>query len=465
MLSSYSHAARRKRPLRPPLRWTLASMLLIGLLVTAWSCADAVPSFARETGLPCAACHNNFPQLTPLGRQFKMAGYEFDDRLWPKYPPVAAMAVGSFTHTQAGQPGGAAPNFGDNDNFAFDAFSLFYGGRIISRLAAFIQGTYDGIAEQWALDNTDIRLAKTFTIAEKPMIFGLTLNNNPTVQDPWNTTPAWGFPYLASGLAPTPAAATVIEGDLSQQVYGLLGYTLINNLVYLEAGAYRKLSTNAKKALGVNDPEADVLDGLAPYWRVALQHSFEGGHYLSVGTYGLLAHTFPGGDDSAGADRRTDIGVDLEYQYIVPRHNVTLLATWINEAQHWSASQPLGDTAHASDSLNTARVTAMYMYDLTYAIYGGYFLSRGGTDTVLYAPADRTGSQNGSPNSNGFVVELDWLPFNKNGGPFFWPWFNPKFSLQYVIYTKFNGGNHNYDGFGHDAADNNTLYLSAWLTF
>ena len=84
MLSSYSHAARRTRPRRPPLRWTLASMLLIGLLVTAWSSADAVPSFARETGLPCAACHNNFPQLTPLGRQFKMAGYEFDDRLWPK---------------------------------------------------------------------------------------------------------------------------------------------------------------------------------------------------------------------------------------------------------------------------------------------------------------------------------------------------------------------------------------------
>ena len=301
-------------------------------------------------------------------------------------------------------------------------------------------------------------------MGETPVILGLTLNNNPTVTDPWNTTPAWGFPYVSSGLAPTPAASTVIEGDLSQQVYGLTGYTLINNLVYLETGAYRKLSTDAKKALGVNDPEADVLDDFAPYWRVALQHSFEGGHYLSVGTYGLLAHTFPGGDDSAGSDRRTDIGADLEYQFIVPKHNSPCSRRG-PEAQNWSASQSLGNTAHSSDSLNTARLTAMYMYDLTYAIYGGYFMVTGSTDTVLYAPADRTGSANGSPDSHGFVVELDWLPLNKTGGPSLWPWFNPKLSLQYVIYTKFNGGDHNYDGFGHRASDNNTLYLSLWVAF
>jgi hypothetical protein len=456
---------RNGRPHDPPLRRALASVLLVGLLVTAWSRADAVPSFARETGLPCAACHNNFPQLTPLGRQFKMLGYQFDNNLLPRYPPLAAMAVGSFTHTDTGQPDGAAPHFGANDNFALDAVSVFYGGRIFSRLAGFIQATYDGIAEQFAIDNTDLRLANSFTVAEKPVILGLTLNNNPTVQDPWNTTPAWGFPYLSSGLAPIPAASTVIDGGLAQQVYGLAGYTLLADLVYLEAGAYRKLDTGVKQALGVNDSEADLVDGFAPYWRVALQHSFEGGHYLSLGTYGLLAHTFPGGDDSAGTDRRTDIGVDLVYQYIVPQHNVTLLATWINEAQRWKASQTLGDVAHASDTLNTVRVTAMYMYDLTYAIYGSYFMSSGSTDTGFYAPADRTGSRTGKPDSEGFAVELDWLPLNKNGGPSFWPWFNPKFSLQYVLYTKFNGADRDYDGFGHRASDNNTLFVSAWVAF
>jgi hypothetical protein len=37
-------------------------------------------------------------------------------------------------------------------------------------------------------------------------------------------------------------------------------------------------------------------------------------------------------------------------------------------------------------------------------------------------------------------VELDWLPFNKSGGPSFWPWLNAKLSLQYVIHTEFKRG-------------------------
>src|SRR6516164_3753074 len=54
------------------LAWAVA-----GVGVTA-SPSEALPAFARLTGLPCAACHTNFPLLTPLGREFKMKGYQFD---------------------------------------------------------------------------------------------------------------------------------------------------------------------------------------------------------------------------------------------------------------------------------------------------------------------------------------------------------------------------------------------------
>ncbi|MGD0643005.1 MAG: hypothetical protein ABSC22_19870, partial [Roseiarcus sp.] len=37
--------------------------------------ASAVPSFARQTGQPCANCHTAFPELTPFGRRFKLSGY------------------------------------------------------------------------------------------------------------------------------------------------------------------------------------------------------------------------------------------------------------------------------------------------------------------------------------------------------------------------------------------------------
>jgi hypothetical protein len=446
------------------MRSALTVLLVAGGLLSTQSVAEAVPSFARQTGLPCAACHTNFPQLTPLGRQFKMLGYEFAPAP-PSVRQLSVMTVSSFTHTDTGQPGGAAQDFGANDNLAQDAVSLFYGGPIYGRLAAFIQATYDGIADHFALDNTDFRVAKLFTLGETPMILGLSLNNNPTVQDPWNTTPAWGFPFIASGLAPTPAAAAVIDGTLAQQVYGLSAYTLWNNLVYAEIGAYRNIDKGAKQALGVFDDTADVVDGFAPYWRVALQQSWQGGHYLSLGTYGLDAHTFPGGDESAGSDRRTDWGVDLEYQLITRQHSVTLLATWIREDQRWHASQALGNTANARNTLNTARVTASYLYDLTYGGHVGYFATYGNKDPTLYAPDPIGGSRTGRPNSNGWILELDYLPFNKSGGPGFWPWFNPKFVVQYTIYTEFNGAGRDYDGSGRKASDNNTLFVAAWFAF
>ena len=36
---------------------------------------QALPSYARQTGQQCTACHNGFPELTPYGRQFKLNGY------------------------------------------------------------------------------------------------------------------------------------------------------------------------------------------------------------------------------------------------------------------------------------------------------------------------------------------------------------------------------------------------------
>ena len=84
---------------------------------------QALPSYARQTGQQCAACHDGFPELTPYGRLFKLNGYTFTGGT-SNLPPFAAMAIPSFTHTAAGQPGGAAPYFGANNNVAFTGSSL-----------------------------------------------------------------------------------------------------------------------------------------------------------------------------------------------------------------------------------------------------------------------------------------------------------------------------------------------------
>ena len=37
--------------------------------------AEALPSYARQTGQPCGTCHTDFAGLTPYGRLFKIQGY------------------------------------------------------------------------------------------------------------------------------------------------------------------------------------------------------------------------------------------------------------------------------------------------------------------------------------------------------------------------------------------------------
>src|ERR1700733_67919 len=42
--------------------------------------AQAVPPFARQTGLACEACHTVPPELTAFGRRFKLSGYTLTTR-------------------------------------------------------------------------------------------------------------------------------------------------------------------------------------------------------------------------------------------------------------------------------------------------------------------------------------------------------------------------------------------------
>src|SRR5271168_808800 len=111
------------------------------LLLSAWlgfaTQALAVPSFADQTGQPCAACHVGAfgPQLKPYGRDFKLHGYTASDGQ-DHGLPLAFTTLESFSHTQAAQPGGAAPGFAANNNFALDQVSLYYAGRVTSWLGA-----------------------------------------------------------------------------------------------------------------------------------------------------------------------------------------------------------------------------------------------------------------------------------------------------------------------------------------
>jgi len=337
--------------------------------------AASLPLYARQTGQPCATCHTAFWELTPFGRRFKLGGYTLDGGDWKGPPFAVTLQSPTYTHTEAGQTGGAAPHFAPNNNFAFQQASLFTGGRITDNLGAFIQGTYDGVARSFAWDNTDIRFAKSFNVEGHTLLWGVTANNSPTVQDVWNTTPVWSFPFISSELAPTPTAKTFIDLVYAQQVAGLTAYAFVDDLFYLEFGGYRPLSNNTQKALGISPTGQTPIHDVAPYWRVAVEPNF-GDHSWEVGTFGLASKVFPIGLSGAGTDSFTDIGFDTQYQYLGDPHTVTARVAWIHENHNTSASQTLGLADNSNNQLRSLNASLSYIYDKTWSFTGGANVDR-----------------------------------------------------------------------------------------
>lgn len=436
--------------------FALPIVLALGARPVAAAGYSGTPAFARQTGLACSACHTHYPELTATGRAFKLNGYVYrrgsdslqgrasggeQNLLLGLVAPLSWMLQTSFTATQKAQPGTQ-----NGTVFFPDQLSIFTGGEVTTHVGGFLQVTFDPQSGGLGIDNADFRYASQTKLFAKPATVGLSLNNNPTVQDLWNSTPAWGFPYGSSDAAPAPAAATMIDGTLGQQVAGLSAYAMVNNHLYGEVGAYRSAPVGVTRPLDAT--ATGVIHGAAPYWRVALPQSW-GGTYLSLGTYGMSAQIYPTGV-TGPTNRFTDVAFDLAFMRSFGPNSFTTDATWIHESQKWSA----GGAANLTNTLNTIRVAAMYHIGFRYAFTLAPFATTGTTDAGLYAPAPMTGSRTGSPNSSGLIAETDVQP-----------WQNLRLQFQYVAYSKFNGASTDYDGSGRAAKDNNTLYVLAWILY
>jgi len=172
-----------------------------------------------------------------------------------------------------------------------------------------------------------------------------------------------------------------------------------------------------------------------------------------IGTYGIVARKFPDSLDPTGpTDRYRDIGVDAQYQYVTDRQRISAQLNYISERQNLDATFAAGGADNPANTLRTFRAKASYYYDLKYGATLQYFRTTGSTDNGLYNSGDAvTGSASGSPKNSGIIAELDWLPRR-----------DVRVMLQYTAYRTFNGAGNNYDGFGRNAKDNNTLYLVLW---
>jgi hypothetical protein len=423
--------------------------------------ANALPSYARQTGLPCSGCHTTPPELNTAGRMFKLMGYADRSGINAITAPSDSRHSGlnllgtlplsgfletSTTGTKAPQPG--TQNWG----FEFPQdISLFLAGAWATHLGSFLQVTYNVPDDHFTMDNTDIRFANKKQVAGKEWDYGLTLNNNPTLEDLWNDTPAWGYPFIASSSAVTPTASPIIEGSLAQDVAGLGAFTMFDQQIYAAGTIYRSNHVGgAQPATGQN--YSYNIQGVAPYWRLAWQRIGRTAT-LEVGGYGIHLKSTPGTITGA-EDSYTDFGPDLEYDRNFGKDVLSVRGTYVRENANLVASAANGAADPGSHHLNSGNANVEYHIGNRYSGAFGWFLTSGTADPLLYAPAALTGSANSSPRSTGYSANFSY-----------WPIQNLDLGVQYTDYTRFNGAATNYDGAGRNAGDNNTVYLLARFLF
>ena len=439
-----------------------------------------MPSYARQTGQPCAACHTAFPELTPFGRRFKISGYTLQGGDW-QGPPISAMYMAGFTHTNAPFDEGAQPaGLRTNDNLASQQVSGFIAGKLFGNVGSFIQVTGDPVGGTAGLDASDLRYADTFKLFGQDTIWGVDVNNAPTVEDPWNTTPSWGWPQIASTIAPAfGPPGTRIEGGYTATVGGAGPYLFWNDMVYAAVLAYKGFSVSALQAMNVGNSTTDAVANVAPYWRLAIEPHW-GSHYLMVGSFGMYGQVVPGRQYGYGTDDYLDVGFDSQYQYDGDPYSVTVKLSDIMEWQTLNATYALGGASNIHSSLNSFKANATFVWDHAYSVGFGYFNVSGSHDCNLYgsaaAPCLPSGagvfpfSYAASPNGAGLVLDLAYIPFSHGApGPFDYKTWNARIGLQFVDYLHLYGGANNFDGSflgrTHNASGNNSVFAYAWLAF
>jgi hypothetical protein len=482
------------------------AFLFCGVLVCAGLLAPqeaaALPIFARQTGQNCLACHagGQFPELTPYGRMFKMTGYTIGQRT----VPLALMVVGGYSKVRnTGKDPTPQDTFAKNGDPVITGGSLFIGGKVTDNIGAFTQITYDNYASQsdngtWhghsSADNMDFRYADQFVSGMDRTIYGVSLNNNPSVSDPWNTASAWMqyVPVPSPGSSQFTDANTPYPGNSTDSnVAGLTAYLFWHRMIYGEIGFYRTANQAFSfMSEGIDNGDTTHLRGANnPYVRIAYSHEW-GPQNIMVGASGIVAHIFnadSGSDysDSNAYDRVKTVGIDSQYQYLLDPHTITVQLVYQQQKTDYSPEALANDTSpyyqadgvtpvaapNPSDTVKIFRAKLSYVYQATYGGALAFFDQTSTTNTlnqtsgydtngqITYddpfatgiTSTPTTGNLSGNLGMRGFTLEAFWLPIQYM-----------RVGAQYTAYNKYNGATSNYDGLGRNASDNNTLFLYIW---
>lgn len=456
-------------------------LLLLGMVSLAVSMdASAVPIFARQTGFRCVACHvgGQYPQLTSLGRMFKLTGYTmgnandiFNLTTNIDRPPVAVMLQSAkqfYTNTSAAAGNGSAPT----SSYDIQVVSLFYGGHITDNLGAFGQWTWNKYdqnvtstnkyTQSASNDNTELRWADRIVTKDSDLIYGVWANNRSTMSDVWNTTENWNstwIGYFNAGGAQAPV--TFLNSAAAQHgEVGVGTYVFKDKTWYAEMGVYKSIThgplsfvTGGSNGAG-GVPELDP----SPYYRFAYNKEW-GPNSFEVGIHGMTSYahnynpTLNYSDWSGSVSTYRDLGVDAQYQYVLDPHYFSAHFRYTHEDMNNVLGVPnaTGLTpTNPTDTLNETWADVTYIYKAKYGAMLFYNGATGSNDTGLYAFGPT-----GSPNWQSWMPSLFWAPVQ-----------NVRIGYMYTFYTQMGGTSGALSGAsGLSAHDFNTSMLYATIIY
>ena len=413
-------------------RVTFLSMLAVAFAMLFSGAAQAVPSFARQTGQNCLACHagGQFPELTPYGRMFKLTGYTIGQRELP----LAMMGVLTATKPRVNDP---AQGKTQDGSLIFNTGSLFLAGKISDKVGGFAQITYNNYDSQtadgsWAghsgSDNLDLRYADRLIDPNHDLIYGVTLNNNPGVQDVFHSLPAWGPATVPGSTGPGNGVTPILDNALGAQAAGIGAYAYWNKTLYAEVTGY-KTGDGVFSFMTQGNGGQVYLQGTNPYIRLALTKEW-GPHNAMIGLTRFDVHQYEA-DLSSPTDHYLDNGIDAQYQYLLDPYTFTATVARIHETIDYGSGDP-------SATVNSLRAKASFTYQ---AKYGA---------TISYFNMTNTMGQE----SKGWTPEIFWTPIQ-----------NVRLGLQYTMFNKDEGVTDPRDPSGAStlsASDNNTLFFYVW---
>ena len=249
---------------------TLAGLAAGTLGLGAATESQAVPAFARQTGMACAACHyQSYPAINAFGRAFKASGYtligaqekvEGDDLSLPV--TLNASLVTKFRYQKTnGDDKRVATNTGE---LQFpDEAALLIGGRAGEHVGFVLELATFGEADT---DNGEFSLFGSFKMPITYKVGGTDLSFIPFTTDAGGA--AYGFELLNTGAQRFQRVGEDRNALMAQQYLGL-GAGEAEGFAFVAATPMGFVNVS----LWAPKHGSFAVEGLAPYFRAALTPS------------------------------------------------------------------------------------------------------------------------------------------------------------------------------------------------